>query len=392
MDFRKLEEYTHEMQERYAIPAFDLAVRIGGEEVYRKIDGYADSAKTRPASEKDMYICYSASKVLTGAAIAKLVSEGYVSLDDEAAKYIPAFADVKVGVRNEKGEVTGTRAPKNPVLIRHLATMTAGMTYNFNTPYVGKAIADGMKTALELTPAMAEEPLLFDPGESYNYSLCLDALGGIIEKITGMRLSEYVRESFCEPLGLRDLTYHPTPEQRERITAQYSLQHRDENGRYIYHEIDRTLGFDFNGVFDSGGAGVYSTVNDYITFASALANGGVGADGKRIMKPEAVELMRKPMLTPAQKTAFDKLGKYGCSYGLGVRTTVEPEKFGFCTPVGEFGWDGAASAYVTMYPEAKIAMYFGIQVLNFGECFGVIHHKLRELVYEAAGFEHQHSK
>lgn len=390
MDFRKLEEYTLAMQERYAIPAYDLAVQMDGKEVYRKMDGYADSAKTRPVSEQDIYICFSASKVLTGAVLAKLLSEGRISLEDEASKYIPAFADVRVGVRNEQGEVIETHPAKNPILIRHLATMTAGMTYNFNTPDVQKAVAEGKKSAYELTPAMLAEPLLFEPGESYNYSLCLDALGGVIEAVTGMRLSEYVRENFTSPLGITDLTYHPTDEQRERITAQYTMQGKDADGRYLYKEIDRTLGFDFNGVFDSGGAGVYSTVNDYITFAYALANGGVGANGVRIMKPEAVELMRTPMLTSSQRKVFDRMGKYGCSYGLVVRTMVEPEKFGLCTPIGEFGWDGAASAYVTICPEAKLAMYFGIQVQNFGECFGVIHHKLRELVYEAVGFRQVH--
>ncbi|MBQ4353417.1 MAG: beta-lactamase family protein [Clostridia bacterium] len=390
MDFSKLEEYTHVLREKYDIPAFDLAVSCAGKEVYRKTDGFSDSAKTKPASPKDLYICYSASKVLTGAALAKLVSEGKLSLDDEASKYIPAFADVKVGVRNEKREVIAVRDPARPILIRHLATMTAGLSYSFANPETHKAMKQKPMTARELTDWILTDPLQFDPGDSYAYSFCLDVLGGIIEERTGMRFSEYIRENFCVPLGITDLTYHVSPEQRERLTAQYRMKGKNANGGYIYEEMEKNCSYIFSDVYDSAGAGVHASVDDYMKFASALACGGVSADGIRIMSEEAVNLMRTPLLTPAQKKAYDTLGKYGTSYGLGVRTTMEPEKFGFCTPVGEFGWDGAASAYVSMYPEKKIAFYFGIQVLGFGECFQVIHHKLRELVYEAAGCPAQH--
>jgi len=386
MNFEKLNEYSRVLRDHYEIPAFDIAVSVEGREVYRNIVGWRDAEKTVPASDRDIFMCYSTSKVLTGAALAKLVSEGVLSLDDEAAKYIPAFADAVVGTRNEKGEVVSTRPIKNPVLIRHLGSMGGGLTYNVFSQKIHVPLQKRSLTALELTPLFLEDTLLFDPGEDYAYSFCLDAVGGIIEAVTGMRFGEYMKKNFFDPLGMHSTSYHLTEEQIQNKTAQYSMKGKDENGKYIYENGGQDNGFVFCGTFDSGGAGLYTTVSDYMKFAGALANGGVGANGERVMKSEAIELMRTPMLTEKQKKTYDTLGKVGTSYGLGVFTTVDAEKYGFRLPTGEFGWDGAAGATVSIYPEMKTCMYFGIQVLGFGEAYSDIHPKLRELVYEAVGY------
>lgn len=386
MNFDKLNDYSRVLRDHYGIPAFDIAVSVDGKEVYRNIEGWSDSEKTVPASDRDVYMCYSTSKVMTGAALAKLVSEGVLSLDDEAAKYIPEFADAVVGIRNEKGEVVDTRPIANPVLLRHLGSMAGGLSYNIFSQYIHKPLEKKSLTARELAPLFLKDTLLFDPGTDYAYSLGLDALGGIIEVVTGMRFGEYMKKNFFDPLGMTMTTYHATEEQSRHMTAQYNMKGRDENGKYIYEPVEKHNGFVFCDTFDSGGAGVYTTVNDYLRFAEALANGGVGRNGARVMKPEAIELMRTPMLSEKQKKTYDTLGKVGTSYGLGVFTTLDAEKFGFRLPVGEFGWDGAAAATVSIYPEKKTCMYFGIQVLGFGEAYSDIHPKLRELVYEAVGF------
>jgi len=386
MNFTKLEEYTRVLRDGYGIPAFDIAVSHEGKEVYRHIEGYRDFDKTVPASDRDVYMCYSTSKVMTAAALAKLVTEGVISLDDEAAKYIPEFADAVVGTRDEKGEVVSTRPIKSPVLIRHLGSMAGGLNYNVFSQKIHQPIQKRSHTALELTPLFIADTLLFDPGEDYAYSFCLDAIGGIIEKVTGMRFGEYMKTNFFDPLGMTMTSYHLTPEQEENLTAQYSGNGRGEDGRLILERTDNRNGFIFCDTFDSGGAGLHTTVSDYMKMASALANGGVGANGVRVMSEEAVNLMRTPMLNEKQQKSYDNFGKLGTTYGLGVFVTVDAEKYGLRLPKGEFGWDGAAAASVSICPELKTAMYFGIQILGFGEAYSEIHPKIRELTYEAIGY------
>lgn len=377
MSFDKLKQLIDTMKETYGVPACQVLVSYKGRKVFSYGAGYRDEAQTQSVKESDLYILYSSTKVITNTAMLRLVEQGKLSLEDEVSKYLPEFAELQV----KDGETV--RPAKTKITIRHLSTMCGGLTYNLATPWIKEALAQGKKTTRELVAAIAEEPLLFDPGTDYNYSLCHDVIGAIIEIASGMSFGEFLQKEIFDPLGMKDTTFWPTAEQMSRITAQYS---RTAEGKIV--KVPETCVYTLADRYESGGAGLYSTAADYLIFAQTMANKGRTLDGSyQLLKPETIEMMRWDCVEGASLEGFrTKIHRPGYAYALGVRTMVEPEKYDFHTARGEFGWDGAASSYVSIHPDEEIAIFYGMQVLGYGQMYDEVHPKLRELVYEALGF------
>lgn len=387
MEFVNLDRYIDSIIEKYAPPAFDVSAKVG-DKYYRRRVGYSDAEKTKPVSGGELYILYSATKVITGAALSILIDNGTVSLDDRVSKYLPEFSEMKVLCQADGGE----KYLKNSVCemkIRHLATMTAGLTYNRDTQYIRDILREksGHASTRDIVKAISKEPLIFDPGEGYNYSLCLDVAGAVIEEAAGMSFGNFLSKHIFEPLCMYDTTFFPNAEQKSRLIVQY-----EKTGLREYKLRGGKNEFALSDRFEGGGAGLFSTAEDYMKFASALSGFGEGENGVRFMKKSAVEIMRTPLLTPTQLKAFSRMGKFGCSYGIGVRTMCEPWNFGLATPVGEFGWDSMGAAYVSVYPEAGCALVFMADICEFDEAYISVHHKLREAFYKDAGFTEQHRK
>ena len=137
--------------------------------------------------------------------------------------------------------------------------------------------------------------------------------------------------------------------------------------------------------YESGGAGLISTVNDYLLFLDAMCHGGVSKDGYRLLSMESINLMRQDQMNENSKRDFDSFGRNGYSYGLGVRTLIEKEKSGVRSPLGEFGWDGAAGAYALIDVTNNLAIFYIQHVLNCGYVYHVIHPRVRDLTYEMLG-------
>jgi CubicO group peptidase (beta-lactamase class C family) len=134
--------------------------------------------------------------------------------------------------------------------------------------------------------------------------------------------------------------------------------------------------------YESGGAGLISTSNDYILFLDAMCNGGVSREGYKLLSLESINEMRTDQLHGASKKDFGLLEKFGYSYGLGVRTLVDREISGARSPLGEFGWDGAAGAYALIDVENRMAIFYAQHVLGCGYAYGIVHPKIRDLAYE----------
>lgn len=379
MDFSALTNYLDELYDRCGVPAADLAVYHDHQVVYRHMTGYADAAGTRPVSERDLYILYSATKVMTMAGILHLMEEGKVSLTDEVAEYLPAYADLTV--RNSDGTI---RPAKTKMRICDAMAMAGGLDYTWYTPAMEKLREKFGReiSTIDAVNSYAEAPLQFDPGTHFRYSLCHDVVGAVIEVASGMSFGAYLQKVIFDPLGMTDTTFHPTEEQRARLTEQYRM----ENGRA--HVTPRTNQImDVSDRYESGGAGLISSVNDYLAFAACLANGGLADNGYRLLSPETVAWMHTDqMITPEQKTDFAALGRCGYSYGMGVRTLINPVAAATAAPAGEFGWDGAACAYCSMETTTGTAIYFGTQVLGWDSAYTVEHPRIRDLVYEGLGY------
>jgi CubicO group peptidase (beta-lactamase class C family) len=232
--------------------------------------------------------------------------------------------------------------------------------------------------------AIAKMPLAYEPRTRYAYSLAHDVLAAVVEVVTGMRYSEYLKENIFKPLGISDFYFHWENDKRisDRICALYM-------GVFQSDEIKQDDGIQSNSFkitanYESGGAGLVATVDAYSVFIDALCNGGVGANGARILSEEYVNMFTVPYTIGQMSKDFGVSGKVGYEYGLGVRVLVDDKASK--SPIGEFGWDGAAGAYVVVDPINNISIFYSQHIIGFPKVYFEIHPKVRDLAYEAMGF------
>ena len=372
MDFTKLDKFIDDMPKR-GIPMCDLAVSYKGEIVYRHSSGYSDTALTKPTSKDDIYWIFSNTKVMTCIAAMRLVEEGKIALDDKLSKYIPEFE--KMFVKNQDGSISPA---KNDITLLHLFTMSAGLDYNMNSAPV-KAARDAGGSTLDVVRAMAKMPLGFEPGTHYRYSLCHDVLAAVVEVASGMKFSEYTKKYIFDPLGMVNTGFRPSEEQKTRFAAMY-IYHGGLN-KAIPAECNNTYAFTAD--YDSGGAGLFSTVDDYIKLMTAIALGGTTKDGYHLLSRETVALMGKNFLCDDARKDFSTTRSAGYGWGLCGRAHVDPVVSLSRSSVGEFGWDGAAGAFTMMDPEKQVGLYLGTQVKGCNYIYHRIHPEVINLVYEA---------
>ena len=371
-DFIELTEFLDNVSSRFGIPGCDCAVTIDGRMVYRHSAGYKNEKTKEVVSSSDTYWIYSCTKLCTCTAALQLIEKGTLALDAPVSRYLPEFSALTV--RGTDGII---HPSKEVLTIRHLMTMTGGLDYDLNRPGLRRMLNSGARSTREIVAALAEDPLRFEPGSHFLYSLCHDVLGAVIEQVSGLSLAEYIKRSITDPLGMVDTTFHPTAAQMERMATQHA--HLDEKGSH--RPIGQNNHFRFTEEYDSGGAGLLSTVDDYIRLVTALALGGTSEKGIRILSEDSVNLMKTAALGPVQRRDFlnRSPAAKGYSYGLGVRVMVE--EIGTGVPAGEFGWDGAAGAYALADNTNRVAMFYAQQVCNSRVTFQEIHPALRDILY-----------
>ncbi len=361
MDFTELKAELQRIHQEDGVPGCAMTVRVGRETVMEEfLNTKADT----------LFWLYSATKVFTATMFGRMLEQGKLGLYDRVSDYLPEFKDLTV--QSENGEQH--RATKEMTL-QQLISMCSGMTYDIFSPIIQNAQD---RTTVGIVREMAKMPLAFEPGDSYLYSLGHDVLAAVMELVSGKRYADLLRDEIFLPLGMEDSGFHPTPEQEARFAPQYQWK-GIAAGSEACGQANK---FCFSDDYDSGGAGMFSRLRDYILLPEALANGGLGRDGYPLLKPETIEELRLDRLAGGQRTGFDfrwgRLRSYG--YGLGVRTRLD-QKDGSLAPVGEFGWDGAAGAYTVIDPENHLSVFYVQHVLDMGYGFDVLHPRLRELVY-----------
>lgn len=375
MDFAPLTAYLDSLAGE-GVPACDCVIHVNQQPVYRHIRGLAHPAQGVPASQDDLYWLYSASKVITCAAVMQLVEQGRLGLEDEVGRYLPEYAHLTV----RKGDAVV--AAQRPMTVRHLFTMCGGLTYDLYTLPVmeTKERTGNRATTRELVEAFARNPLAFEPGTHFQYSLCHDVLAAVAEAVTGMTFGDYLSERIFRPLGMTDTGYRMTPQQRRRLSAQYQY----DADSHAAVPVDGGNGFVLSDCYESGGAGLFGSVNDYIRFADALCCGGVGANGARILSAASIDQMRTCQVTGDCARDFDLVGRRGYGYGLGVRTLTD-KSLGAKSPLGEFGWDSAGGAFILMDPDNRIALVYMQHVIGCAPAYDVFHPTIRDLAYTCLG-------
>jgi len=375
MDFRRLTEFLDELP-GWRIPGVDMMVAVDGETVYRHQAGWRDREKGIPMTGDELYWIYSASKVITCAAALTLYEQGRYLLSDPVSEYIPEAKHLAVRRVRPDGQ-TVVEPAREALTIRHLFTMTSGLDYDLGRPEIAEAVqaTGGRAPTVEVAKAILKRPLMFEPGSHFLYSLSHDVLAAVMEVIAGMPFRDYVKQAVFDPCGMRDSGYHMTDEKLARMAQQY----RFDDAKGIAEPIGPVNAYIFGPEYDSGGAGMVTSVEDYMKFARMMTRLGVTDGGERILSPGTVNLMRTNHLCPAQQKAFDWPPFIGYGYGLGVRTMPDRSLSGSAGPVGEFGWGGAAGAYVLIDPDNRVTAYYAQHMLNNQEPY--VHPRLRNLLY-----------
>ena len=381
MNFQPLINYIETvLRAEKQVPGCALKIMRNHETLFRYVSGNKDYEAQIPADGSELFYLYSCTKPVTCAAALQLVEQGKLDLDTPVSRYLPEYADAFRLENDKKIPVT------QPITIRNLFTMTAGLDGRMRSdPTLELIQKNPHATTREIVSTFIRNRLLFEPGYRFEYGVCLDVLAAVIEVVSGMTVGQYMEENIFRPLGMHDTGFTVPPEKQSRIAAQYSCP---EPGKII--PIPTTNGFQLTDRYESGGAGLYSCLEDYSRFADAMACGGLGLTGNRILKPETVAQMCSDHLTGfVKEDAFGTCAGHGYSYGLGVRTLISKEH-GQRSSLGEFGWDGMAGTYIMMDTKYDLSIVFTMHVSGWPSCIGdgrkgLGHAPIRDLTYDILG-------
>ncbi len=376
MEFKQLRSYLDKLVNEYNTPSVDCIVYKNHKMLYRYFTGMSDIENKKKTTGKEQYIIYSMTKMITCTAALQLYEQGKFKLEDEVSKYLPEFGKMKitsdelntenaakVASGKSLGEALDTNESgyaKSPITVKDLFTMGAGLDYNIGSEDIKKALAEGRTSTRELVRAISETVLGFEPGTRFRYSLCHDVLGGLIEVWSGEKLGDYMYKNIFKPLGM-ERTYFYTSECKNNPDMA-KLYTYDVNRKPAL--VETHCAYQISEEYQSGGAGLSSCTEDYALFLDALACGGIGSSGERILNPETVKLMGTNHLQGQQCEDFAELRK-GYGYGLGVRVHTDKSKSDSQSPIGEFGWDGAAGAFSMVDCENEISLTYFQQIFGW---------------------------
>ena len=365
--------------------AVTLIVRHG-KVAWMKPQGMLDREAGKAMPADALFRICSMTKPITSVAVMMLYEEGKFQLGDPISKYLPEFKNPKVLVKPANGGTPYPIPATREITIRDLLRHTSGLTYNWN-PDLGKMyddanVATGLLeydgTIADNVKRLAAQPLLFNPGERWEYSLGVDVLGRLVEVVSGMPLDEFFRKRIFEPVGMKDTYFYVPQEKVSRLAVAYGIFEGKEATRFPDKPVvDGFLTYDASYPIAgpkklfSGGGGLVSTAEDYARFCQMMLDNGM-VNGKRLLSRKTVELM-----------THDQLGKIGPDQGFGLGFGVDGVK----APLdelgspGEYGWGGFFYTSFTIDPKEQMIVIFMAQLHPAGDVG--IQNQVKTLAYEA---------
>jgi CubicO group peptidase (beta-lactamase class C family) len=337
--------------------------------------GRQSPAVSAPMAQNTIFRIYSMTKPIVSIGIMALLEEGYLVLSDPVAKYIPEFANQKVGVENNgKLELA---APTRPITIQDLLRHTSGITSD-NTGnglvqqlYQKSGARNRKITNAEHATIIASLPLMCQPGAEWNYSKSTDILGRVIEVVTGKSLGAFLTERILAPLQMAETAFHTGAENADRLAEPFPTDPWTGEKVRLFDMLEKP-------VMESGGGGMVSTTMDYARFCQMLLNGGV-LDGNRIIGRKTLELMASDHLGPKVKLETHMVPP-GYSFGLGFAVRTHQGMAPVAGSVGQFYWSGMAGTFFWIDPKEELFAVFMMQGPGQREYIRTL---LRSLVYAA---------
>ena len=365
MNFSKVSEYLDSLNTNEA-GGSDVAVYKDGKLLYRHMSGYADIENKIKISEETIYPLFSSTKIITCVAAFMLYEQGKFSIDDKLSDYFPEFSHMKV--RTGEDEV---KDAENPILIRHLFSMMAGFCYDLELPSLMEYRRETQgECPTSLFPAfLSKEPLMFEPGTGWRYSVCHDVIGALIEKWSGETFGEFLEKNIFTPLGMKDTHFFLPEEKLSRVAERYIFNAEEGKFNHMPNNVKYRLG----NKFESGGAGLYSTTNDYMLFMEAVLWG-------KLLKKETIDLMNTNCVPDDVLPVFQTGNRGGCGYGLGVKMLLDASVNNSKAPLYSFGWGGATGTHLLFDFDNKLTFFYA---KNVSSPDGFIPLKIENLLYEA---------
>lgn len=347
--------------------------------------GYSCIESNKKMPVDGIFRIYSMSKTITTVCVMQLYEQGKLDLNDSVTKFIPEMKQMKVFVGGNS-EHPVFEAPEHDITIRELLTHTSGLPYPFAAGRA-EAFYEGNDCLSQpdcngFIDSLVTCPLLFQPGTDFCYGLSVDVLGVVIERITGKRLGEYMRDNLFMPLGMVDTFFSVPENKRSRLVGLYTGRGPGLE-RFVHSWDSHSPQIDPNAIgepicgFDSGGCGLYSTIYDYCIFAQMLLNKGE-YNGKQILSPRTVELMTVNQLGDIGDGTH-RFSNYK-GFGLGFEIRIKFAEGALLGSLGEYGWSGAASTYFRIDPvqnaiEMIFLQHFPYNSHQIFEKFHVLHYQ-----------------
>ena len=351
--------------------------------------GLMDRERDKPVQWDTIYRIFSMTKPVTSTALMMLFEKGLLQLDDPVHRYIPSFKKLQVYVSGMDGSFE-TRPPERSMTIKDLLSHQSGFTYDFlkeneiDSAYSARGIGGrNQKDLKSMIDSLSEIPLLFSPGDKWNYSVSTDVCGYLVELISGQSLDTFFYENIFEPLGMGDTGFYVPPTEIHRFSANYLY---NLNGSPKLLDDPQRSNFTKPPTFLSGGGGLVSTAADYLAFCRMILGGGE-LNQKRILARKTIELMSSNHLTGGVDLAEVASGRWsetsyqGIGFGLGFSVVKDPSMTLVPGSSGELAWGGMASTAFWIDPLEDMAVVFMTQLVPSGTYN--IRRELRTLVYSA---------
>jgi CubicO group peptidase (beta-lactamase class C family) len=368
-DFSQVNDVLGSAIDRGDVPGVVAMAATPDEVVYQGAFGRRALADEGAMSTDTVFWIASMTKAITSAAAMQLVEQGKLALDHQISDVLPELSAPQILEGFDPSGGPRLRPAKRPITLRHLLTHTAGFVYEIWNAEMGQymelkavpGIISCQNVALSL-------PLVFDPGEKWDYGINIDWVGKAVERVSGKGLGDYLAEHLFEPIGMKDTAFKLTQERRARLAGMHA---RNSDGTLAPIEFEVPQ----EPEFQMGGGGLYGTASDYLAFERVFLNGG-RADGLSVLKPETVRLMAanamgdlnvQPLKTVAPNLSNDAEFFPGMvkKWGLGFMISTEPVPGG--RSGGSLAWAGLGNTYFWIDPAKGIAGVILMQLLPFAD-------------------------
>ncbi len=366
-NLERIDTLLRQAVESRAMPGVVAVAATDKEILYEGAFGKRELGKDAPMTRDTVVWIASMTKAVTAASAMQLVERGALHLDRPARDVVPELGQAKVLEGFDAGRKPRLRAPARPITLRHLLTHTAGFSYEIWNPAVAQyQTATGTPGITTCTNAALTTPLMFDPGDRWEYGINIDWAGKMVEKASGVKLDQYFRENLFGPLGMSDISFKLAPSQRARLA---NVHQRGEDGTLTPIEFE--LPPDPECLM--GGGGLYGTAADYLAFMRMIMQDGA-LNGSRVLKPETVALMAQnhigPLEVGALRTTAPSLSNdvelfpgMSKKWGLSFLINTAPAPTG--RSAGSLAWAGLANTYFWIDRARRVSGVFLSQVLPF---------------------------